>query len=304
MNLAPASTGTDLPSVPTGLAVTAAGDSTISVAWGAPPAGVALQGYNLYRDGVNVGSTTRTSYVFPGLGCATAHRLAVEAVDVSGRVSAQASVSGSTEPCAPPVASYSFDAPADSTDTSWTKDGRIGGALLLGGDPARLDLPALGTFYKRGFTLAAWVNEAVSGQGDAAIVGTWTLEGSGGPMLWIDGSGVLRLTLNQRVANYLDSGYVLPAGEWHHVAATYDGTTARLYVDGKLAASLPFSGNVGDSNTWRIGAYGANPVGYFAGLIDEVQIYDRALSSDEVATLEGGSTAAAGVQLAPADSAP
>ena len=111
---------------------------------------------------------------------------------------------------------------------------------MLGGAPAHLDLPALGTFYKHGFTLAAWVNEAVSGGGDAAIVGTWTMEGNGGPMLWIDGSGSLRLTLSQSYKTYLDSGVVLPAGEWHHVAGTYDGATFRLYVDGALQGSIPF----------------------------------------------------------------
>ena len=39
---------------------------------------------------------------------------------------------------------------------------------------------------------------------------------------------------------------------------------------------------VGNSNTWRIGAYGATPAGFFDGLIDNVRIYDRALSASEV----------------------
>ena len=53
----------------------------------------------------------------------------------------------------------------------------------------------------------------------------------------------------------------------------------KLYVNGALVASKPFAGNVGDSNMWRIGAYGATAGDFFDGLIDEVRIYDRALTA-------------------------
>ena len=69
---------------------------------------------------------------------------------------------------------------------------------------------------------------------------------------------------------------------WEHVAVTYDGATARFYVDGQQVATRAFTGNVGDSNTWRIGAYGAGPTGFFDGLVDEVRIYDRALAAAEI----------------------
>jgi hypothetical protein len=80
---------------------------------------------------------------------------------------------------------------------------------------------------------------------------------------------------------------------------------------------MPFTGNVGDSDTWRIGAYGTNPLGYFTGKVDEVRIYDRALSATEIGSLtdvgaagtaptpvDSAPTESSGVQLAPADSAP
>ena len=71
-------------------------------------------------------------------------------------------------------------------------------------------------------------------------------------------------------------------GQWQHVAATYDGTTARVYIDGVETASTTFTANVGDSNTRRIGAYGSPAAGFFDGLVDNVRIYDRALSASEV----------------------
>ena len=69
---------------------------------------------------------------------------------------------------------------------------------------------------------------------------------------------------------------------WEHVAVTaYDPGPRRenFYVDGQQVATRAFTGNVGDSNTWRIGAYGAEPTGFFDGLVDEVRIYDRALAA-------------------------
>ena len=44
-----------------------------------------------------------------------------------------------------------------------------------------------------------------------------------------------------------------------------------------------FTGNVGSSNAWRIGAYGLTPTGFFDGSIDDVRIYDRALSASDIA---------------------
>ena len=55
-------------------------------------------------------------------------------------------------------------------------------------------------------------------------------------------------------------------------------------MDGVLTASKAFTGNVGDSNTWRVGAYGPGPGGYYDGAIDEVRVYAHALSRAEIQT--------------------
>jgi hypothetical protein len=104
-------------------------------------------------------------------------------------------------------------------------------------------------------------------------------------MIWVDNTtGHYRLTLGATLGNYLDSGISPAIGRWQHVAATYDGSTARIYVDGALAASSTFTGNVGDSNTWRIGAYGSPATGFFDGNVDDVRVYSRALSATEIQT--------------------
>ena len=165
----------------------------------------------------------------------------------------------------------------------WTSGGRYGGAISLNGTNGEVDPPALGTFYKTGFSLEAWVYKQ-SSKVDAAVVGSWT-SSQNGAMIWVDHiSGHYRLALGGTFANYVDSGQTPAIGRWQHVAATYDGTTARIYIDGTLAASSTYTGSVGGSNTWRIGAYGSTAGGFFDGLVDDVRIYSRALSPTEIQT--------------------
>ena len=112
------------------------------------------------------------------------------------------------------------------------------------------------------------------------IVGTWA---GNGPMLWIDHLATHhQLTLGGSLSSYLDSGQSPVVGQWQHLAATFDGTTARFYLNGAEVASKAVSGAVGTSNTWRIGAYGSVPGGFFDGVIDEIRVYDRALGAAEV----------------------
>lgn len=68
---------------------------------------------------------------------------------------------------------------------------------------------------------------------------------------------------------------------WHHVAVTYDGDVGRIYFDGEIHFDSSVSGELNETDeALHIGD--ANNERYFNGLIDEVRIYNRALSEDEV----------------------
>ena len=74
----------------------------------------------------------------------------------------------------------------------------------------------------------------------------------------------------------------LPAGTWSHLAATYDGSQLRLYVNGTQVAQTAASGSIATSTApLRIGG---NAVWgeWFSGWIDEVRVYGRALSAAEI----------------------
>jgi uncharacterized protein (TIGR02145 family) len=86
----------------------------------------------------------------------------------------------------------------------------------------------------------------------------------------------------------VDSSVNVSDGKWHHLVGTYDGTTMKIYVDGVnkgsswfLSGSLPTqAGNM------RIGAdYETFPSNFWNGSLDDIRIYNRALSDAEVAQL-------------------
>jgi hypothetical protein len=87
-----------------------------------------------------------------------------------------------------------------------------------------------------------------------------------------------------------NSDTVLPLNEWHHVCGTYDlENGGRIYIDGALDGTNPDTEGITlDTYNVYIGDNSQNTGRFWDGLIDEVAIYDRALSELEVLYLAGG----------------
>ena len=76
----------------------------------------------------------------------------------------------------------------------------------------------------------------------------------------------------------------LPINTWTHLAVTYNGSTLTLYRNGVAVATSNVSGTLSPTTgTLQIGASQFGE--YFKGLIDEVRIYNRALSATEIQTI-------------------
>jgi hypothetical protein len=79
-------------------------------------------------------------------------------------------------------------------------------------------------------------------------------------------------------------GPAVATNQWTHLAATYDGTTKRFYVNGVEVgiSTTPFG--VNDSSVLRIGGGASEGSGnyFFEGDVDEVAIYDKALTSEQI----------------------
>ena len=80
---------------------------------------------------------------------------------------------------------------------------------------------------------------------------------------------------------------VSPTPGWHHFAYTFDGTTHRMFLDGAQQAMSTATPETGAVLRARLGANFDNTE-RFAGQIDEVRIYKRALNAGEIAALNAG----------------
>jgi hypothetical protein len=180
--------------------------------------------------------------------------------------------------------------------------GKVGSALLFNGtsDWVTVIDGAAGTplDLTSGMTISAWVNpSALSGWNtvlmkergaDALSYALYANDGAPQPGGVAAPAGYVRAS---GVDQAIQGASALPLNTWTHLATTYDGTTQRIYVNGVQVASRAQSGGitVGDGPV-RIGGNGAFAGGeFFTGLIDEVRIYNRALTATEIAGAVGTS---------------
>ncbi|MBN1887389.1 MAG: DUF4962 domain-containing protein [Thermoflexales bacterium] len=199
------------------------------------------------------------------------------------------------------VAYYPFD--GDAHDASGNgHDGVVQGAALTSGKEGQAyqfdgiddmisvawDAPIQGE--DQSFTLAAWVKtDDVSGE-------HWVLADDAG---WAHllfglhrGNLYIRWRYGSAWTDYTLNTYQSMAGDFTHVAATYDASSrhVRLYINGALAVADTTRHPLGirDASTLHIGkGRTADPSEYFNGVIDDVRIYDGALSDDELRALAG-----------------
>jgi hypothetical protein len=197
-----------------------------------------------------------------------------------------------------PIAAYSFEEGegAVANDSAgahdgtlhgaeWTEAGKFGGALRF--DPAssaRLTIPASPELNLSGpFTLEAWVKPEAAGQSDPIFAKT-EADGTLSYLLYsANGEGKPQATITDGADHWsVPTGTeALPQDAWSHLAVVSDGEDTRLFVNGKVVATEPSYTPQGTEAPLRIGgieAWGH----YFDGTIDNIRIFDRALSAGEV----------------------
>jgi hypothetical protein len=170
---------------------------------------------------------------------------------------------------------------------TWINGGRFGKALSFNGTSSRITVPDSASLDLSGaMTLAAWVYPTAA-MGDRRVVIVKERPGSNAYHLHASsGNAGKALTgIFSTAWNRLWGASALPVNRWTHLAATYDGARQRLFVNGVQVASRTQTGAIATSGSpLRIGADGARGEHFF-GRIDEVRIYNRALSSSEVQTI-------------------
>jgi len=185
----------------------------------------------------------------------------------------------------------------DSTAPSWT-DGVTG----PGGTDFALDFDGSGDYVDMvdatalditgtSLTLTAWIYPRDGGaNGGSRVISKLNNAGNGDVYAMYTDSYRLRF----RTIDGVDmiSEHIIELNEWVHVAMVYDGTDQRIYINGVLDPATPQLENrpIPSSNSpLQLGRRGDN-TRFFNGIIDEAQVYDRALTDTEVAAIAAALT--------------
>ena len=132
------------------------------------------------------------------------------------------------------------------------------------------------------FTISAWINKSAD---EGSIVSKRDNGFTTGYDFNIDASGNLVMAWINAGTNSITSSIPIPNNVWHQVAVVYDGTDAKLYIDGiedTAAVSTPsLNAPLDTSEYFRI-ATGGSAASYFEGNIDEVRVFDVALTESEL----------------------
>jgi hypothetical protein len=140
-------------------------------------------------------------------------------------------------------------------------------------------------------TLSAWINPETISAGNYNILAKWG--GSTDSYRLFQNGDEIRLELESDNNYQETTASNLAASTWYHVVGVYDArtATAKIYINGAEATSTT-TGTIpstitDDAGAFSIGAEdsGGTPTGYYDGIIDEARVYNRALSSKEVADL-------------------
>ncbi len=164
--------------------------------------------------------------------------------------------------------------------------GKLGQALSFDGTNDYVDVGAPSTLaVTSGFSASAWVKSS-NLNGRRGVV---SKVATGSDYIMIETNGA---TFRVAAGNLSGTSTILSSGtidtNWHHVVFNYDGTTSSLYVDGVFVTSAivnlsPYGWNTG--GVWLLGGHESGFASYYNGSLDDIRIYNRALSAAEVATL-------------------
>jgi hypothetical protein len=168
--------------------------------------------------------------------------------------------------------------------------GKICNGYNFNGSSGFVSVPNSALLNTRKVTVAAWVRhnataikdwEAILTKGDSA----YRIHLNGGCSInGINTSGGIDFGVNDGCSGAdLNSDNVPASGTWYHAVGTYDGTKIKIYVNGTLTASSAFVDPLNSNNfPLYIGENSEQTGRFFSGDIDEVKVYDAALTAAQI----------------------
>jgi fibronectin type 3 domain-containing protein len=299
------------PSAPTNLTASPVNGAQINLAWTASTSSFGVANYIVQRCAgpgcsafVQLGTAPAAAYNDTGLNSGTSYSYQVQAVDTAGNLSPFSNIASAT-PLAGLAAAYSFDEGTGSTtadssgngivgtihNATWTLGGRYGDALSFSGANSFVDLGRpVSLTTTSSMSWEAWVFPTTNPGDDGNIIAL--SNGSNGwqfkttPDTGVRTFGVAVSGASGSTAQRY-SATTITLNTWYHVAGVYNAAarTLDVYVNGvldngSLVGAVPASQTLPGTESVAIGqrAAGFN----FIGTIDEVRVYNRALSPAEI----------------------
>jgi len=130
------------------------------------------------------------------------------------------------------------------------------------------------------FSVSAWIKRA-NGSANTSILSKRDAAYTEGYDFKINSSGQFEMSWKNGSTQTVTSNVVIPEDEWHQVAVIYNGTLARLYIDGVLDKTEALSAPVSTTQYFNVAA-AAQSTAFYEGNIDEVRVWDTALSVDQL----------------------
>ncbi len=165
--------------------------------------------------------------------------------------------------------------------SGWNASGRFGYGLKFDGVNDYVDISALRINGFSNFTYSVWVYP-LSNSNEARIIdftgGRATLD------INLGAGSKLTFSVRNSTTTTIMPIALPPTNAWTYLAATYDNSTMRIYVNGNLTANAEHRGAVDDPGCCYATTIGGT-TGYWNGTIDEVRIYNRSLTAQEIIEL-------------------
>jgi hypothetical protein len=154
---------------------------------------------------------------------------------------------------------------------------------------AKITIPNNSSLNPTNLTLEAWIKadswQASSWQGSILSKDGWAT-GDNGYCLRVGANGTVSFNIGNTGWHEVTSSAVMSTNQWYHIAGTYDGSLLKVYVNGVLANTVPWTGTVATTSyDLTIGDFAYSAVGgnrYFDGQIDEAKVWSTALTETQI----------------------
>jgi Concanavalin A-like lectin/glucanases superfamily/IPT/TIG domain len=184
-----------------------------------------------------------------------------------------------------------YDSSGNGNTGTWNgtgthySDGKFGNAGQFNGSNDYVDVGNGASLNPQYISVSAWIKTSATG----ALDQIFSKDNSSGGRVWqfnrTSNGHIGFAVFNASSNSGIEGNTNIADGMWHHVAGTWDGSTIRVYVDGhEDGTGVSFSGTLrsGQTNSAFIGRSQNVDPGYFQGQIDDVRLYNYALTPEQI----------------------